>query len=240
MGRPKKEDLENVGTSVENLNSGVNYMNQNQAVAPNVQPVQNVAPVQNNAPVNNSQPIVNTAAANAKVNELTGKAKGVANNFVGKLKSDKRVLIATVVVVVVLLVLLSTGFRILSPSYWTANAYMSAYKKMDAEKIVSLQHKDLYEDEDDEIDELEDRFDALEDDDYKITSYKFRECEKYSEDELEDLAERLEEYYDIDEKDVQAARTYYIRVKSKTDDEKDIGYRAVTVVKIEGKWYLYN
>lgn len=186
----------------------------------------------------NNQQIVNTDLAKEKVNASVGKAKNVAINFVGRLQTDRRLMIGTIVVVVLVLLILFGKF--LDPGYRVANSYMNASKKMDAEKIVELAHEDFYEDEDDAVNLLEDVFDELEDEDYVITSYKIRECEKYSDDELDDLAERIEEKYDIDEKDVQAAKTYHIRINSKEDDEKDIDYTSVTVVKIDGKWYYYG
>lgn len=200
--------------------------------------------VQETAPVNN-QPIVNTEAVKAKANQVTGKANEVvgkvkifANDYVQKVKTDKKYMVVTVVIVVILFVLLFG--KMLMPGYGVVNSYMNGMKKFNAEKIVKLYHEDMVEDEDDAIDELEDRFDDYEDDDYKIKGFKIRESEKYSEDELEELAEMLDKYYEIDEDDVKAARTYYVRYTYDEDGDKGLSYRGVTVVKIKGKWYLVN
>lgn len=229
MGRPKNESGD---LNVQDLNKGVDYM-KNQG-----QNVQETTPMAN-------QPMVNTDAVKARANqvagkasEVAGKAKGWANDYVQKVKTDRNVKIITVVVVVVVLLLLFG--KMLMPGYSVVNSYMNGMKKYNAEKIVKLYHEDMYEDEDDEIDELEDRFDGYEDDDYKITGFKIRECEKHSEDEVEELAETLESYYDIDEKDVTAARTYYVKYTYDEDGDKGLSYRSVTVVKIDGKWYLMN
>lgn len=218
--------------NVQNLNKGVNYMEKQESTK-----VEET--------VSAAQPVVNTEAVKAranqvagKANEVAGKAKVWANDYVKKVQTDKKYMVGTAVVVVVVLLLLFG--KMLMPGYRVVNSFMNGMKKFDAEKIVKLYHKDMYDDEDDEIDELEDRFDNYEDDDYKITGFKIRECDKYSKDELEDLAETLETYYDIDEDDVQAARTYYVKYTYNDDGDKGLSYRSVTVVKIEGKWYLMN
>ena len=220
--------------NVQNLNKGVNYMEKNE--------VSNVE-TENASAAN--QPVVNTEAVKAKANqaagkfnEIAGKAKGLCGNLIQKIKTDKKYMIGAIVVVVLVLVLLFG--KMFQPGYGVVNSYMNGMKKFDAEKIVKLYHKDMYEDKDDEIDDLEDSFDELKDEDFKIVGFKIRECDKYSKDELEDLAERLESYYDIDEDDVQAARTYYVRYNYDEDGDKGLSYKSVTVVKIKGKWYLYN
>ncbi len=230
MVKPKNEETRDL--NVQNLNKGVNYMEK-----------QETTKVEETAPA--AQPVVNTEAVKAranqvagKANEVAGKAKGWATDYVQKVKTDKKYMVITAVVVVVVLLLLFG--KMLMPGYGVVNSYMNGMKKFNAEKIVKLYHKDMYEDEDDEIDELEERFEGYEDDDYKITGFKIRECEVYSKDEVEDLAETLESYYDIDEDDVQAVRTYYVKYTYDEDGDKGLSYRSVTVVKIEGKWYLMS
>lgn len=229
MGKSKNEKTGDL--NVQNLNEGVNYMEKEKTT------------VQENAAQN--QPMVNTEAVKAKANQVAGKANEVAgkakvwaNDYAQKVKTDKKYMVITVVVAVVVFVLLFG--KLFMPGTGVVRAYLNGMKNFDAEKIVKLYHEDMIEDEDDEEDELEESFEYYEDEDYEFKSFKIRECEVYSEDELEDLAERLEEYYDIDEKDVKAARTYYVRTKYTEDGDKGIGYRSVTVVKIEGKWYLMN
>ena len=230
MVKPKNEETGDL--NVQNLNKGVNYMEKKETTK-----VEETAPA--------AQPVVNTEAVKVranevagKANEVAGKAKGWATDYVQKVKTDKKYMVITAVVVVVILLLLFG--KMLMPGYGVVNSYMNGMKKFNAEKIVKLYHKDMYDDEDDEIDELEERFEGYEDDDYKITGFKIRECEKYSKDEVEDLAETLESYYDIDEDDVQAARTYYVKYTYDEDGDKGLSYRSVTVVKIEGKWYLMS
>ncbi|MBQ8659229.1 MAG: hypothetical protein IJ475_00110 [Bacilli bacterium] len=192
----------------------------------------------------NSQPIVNTDALKSKAGDVAGKAKNVAGDLVEKIKSDKIVLVAVVVLAaVVLFAVGSFVVKIMQPGYGVVNSYMKGMVKFDAEKIAKLYHEDMYgedKDLDDMVDSLEDSFEYYEDEDYKFLSYKIREAEVYSEDELDDLAEELEEDYDIDEDDVQAARDYYVRYKMDADGEENLSYRSVTVVKIDGKWYLLD
>ncbi len=204
-----------------NLNQGVDYMAQQQPAA--------------------NQPIVNTEALKAQAGQVAGKAQAGLNNIVGKVKTDKKYLVGAIVIaVVVVVLLLSVVVKFLAPGSGVVRAYTSGLKKMNAEKIVKVMHKDFYDDKGDEVDSWEERFEDMEDDDQRYVSFKIRECEKHSEDEVEDIAKMLESYYDIDEDDVTAARTYYVRAKFDDDGEKNLSYMSVTVVKIDGKWYLYR
>lgn len=242
--------------NVENLNQGVNYMDQGQQAAPvapqapaapqaQVPPQAPVAPGQPVPAAPAAQPIVNTDALKAQAGNLANNAKAGVNTYVEKMKNDKGVLVVTIVVAVLVVLVLVFGVsKLLNPSYNVVNKYMSGMKNYNAEKVAKLYHEDLIEakydgEVDDLIDALEDQFEEFEDEDYKITGYKIRECEKYSEDELEDLASDLEEYYDIDEDDVKAARKYFVRYNTDEDGEKNINYRSVVVVKIGNKWSLY-
>ncbi len=214
---------------VNQLNQGVNYMQNNQ---------QNDAQQPMNQVQNTSQPIVNTALVKEKANVFVGKANGVLNNTVANLKTNKNYQVGAIVIVVVVLLLLLGKY--LSPSYRVVNSYMSGMKNFNAEKIVKLLHEDMYEDEDDEIDDLEDDFDEYEDKDYSIKSYKIVDSITYTESQLETVAESFETWYDIDEKDVKAVKQYIVKIKADNDGDKEYSYSRVTVVKIEGKWYLWN
>ena len=210
-----------------------------------VSPVAPVAPVAPGQPAPAAAPIVNTDALKAQAGNLANNAKAGVNNYVEKMKNDKGVMVVTIVVAVLVVLVLVFGLsKLLNPSYNVVNKYMSGMKNANAEKVAKLYHEDLIEAKydgeiDDLIDSLEEQFEEFEDEDYKITGYKIRECEKYSEDELEELAEDLQEYYDIDEDEVKAARKYYVRYNTDEDGEKNLNYRSVVVVKIGNKWSLY-
>ena len=210
-----------------------------------VSPVAPVAPVAPGQPAPAAAPIVNTDALKAQAGNLANNAKAGVNNYVEKMKNDKGVMVVTIVVAVLVVLVLVFGLsKLLNPSYNVVNKYMSGMKNANAEKVAKLYHEDLIEAKydgeiDDLIDSIEEQFEEFEDEDYKITGYKIRECEKYSEDELEELAEDLQEYYDIDEDEVKAARKYYVRYNTDEDGEKNLNYRSVVVVKIGNKWSLY-
>ncbi len=235
--------------NVADLNQGVNYMEQGQQpvapaapVAPEAQPAP-VPPVQPVVPA--QQPIVNTDALKAQAGNLANTAKNGVNTYVEKLKTNKGVLAGTIAGVVLILVLIIfAGSKLLNPSYNVVNKYMNIQKTGKVEKIVKLYHEDIIEarydgEEDDLIDALKEELEEMEDEDTVIKSYKIRECENYSEDELEDLAEYMEEYLDIDEKDVKAAKKYFVMMKVDVDGEMNIQYTSVVVVKIGNKWSLY-
>lgn len=182
--------------------------------------------------VADSQPVVS--------NDAMGKAKNVAGDLVSKVKSDKRLLIgAGAAAVVVLILIFVLGIKMLEPGTGVAKKYWKAYMKEDADKIVSLIHEDMYEDEDDVVEDLEDEFDQNEEYDIEYKKAKVVETIKYTEDQLEDLAKTLE-YYDIDEDDVKAAKRVWFRVVAEVDGEKSVSYESKVVVKIEGKWYIYS
>jgi len=219
-----------------NLNQGVNYMNQGQQP---VAPAQPVAPQQ---PMM-GQPMMQQPVAPAQ--PVAGNGAAGMNGIIEKLKTNKPMMIGAIAgVAVVAVLVIALGASLLNPSKSVVSKYMSGMKSFNAEKIAKLYDDALIEaqydgDRDDLVDSLEDQFEEYEDEDYKITGYKIRECENYSEDELEDLAEDLEEYYDIDEKDVKAAKKYFVRVNVDEDGEKNIRYNSVTVIKIKNKWSLY-
>ena len=219
------------GNNMGNLNQGVNYMNQGQQPVAPVQPVAPQQPMMGQ-PMPVQQPVAGNGAA-------------AINGVIDKLKTNKPLMIgvsAGIAVVAVLVIVLVAS--LLNPSKTVVSKYMSGMKSFNAEKIAKLYSEEMIEaqydgDIDDLVDSLEEQFEEYEDEDYKITGYKIRECETYSEDELEDLAETLEEYYDIDEKDVKAAKKYFVRVNVDEDGEKNIRYNSVTVIKIKNKWSLY-
>jgi hypothetical protein len=224
------------GNNMGNLNQGVNYMNQGQQPVAPVQPVAPQQPMMGQPMPAQPMPVQQPVAGNGAA---------AINGVVDKLKTNKPLMIgaiAGVAVVAVLVIVL--GASLLNPSKNVVSKYMSGMKSFNAEKIAKLYSEEMLEaqydgDRDDLVDELEEQFEEYEDEDYKITGYKIRECETYSEDELEDLAETLEEYYDIDEKDVKAAKKYFVRVNVDEDGEKNIRYNSVTVIKIKNKWSLY-
>lgn len=174
-------------------------------------------------------------------NDAIGKAKDVAGDLVSKVKSDKKLLIgAGVAAVVVLILIFGLGIKMLDPGAGVAKKYWKAYIKEDADKIVKLLHEDMYEDEDDVVDAIEEEFDDNKDADREIKKFKIVESVKYSEDQLEDLAEVLENIYDIDEDDVKAAKHVWARMVVEYDGEESVTYTSATVIKIEGKWYIYS
>ena len=75
---------------------------------------------------------------------------------------------------------------------------------------------------------------------YKNNKVTYGECETYSKDQLEDLAESFETLYDIDEKDLKAAKRFHVKIVYDNDGEKTIDYVTVTVVKVGKKWSIYR
>lgn len=216
--------------NVENLNEGVDYMEQN-----------NTEEVKNEQKNKASQPIVNTEAAKAKVNDLVAKAKGGLDYYKNNIKTDKKLWAGTGVAALVLIIILLLIFT--SPAKGVVKKYAQAMKNYDAEKMATLFHKDMIEERWDDSDELvdyyEDFFENKEDADYKVTGFKIDgDYKKYDEDDLEDYAEYLDEYFGINEKDVKEIRRYKIEFEVDDDGDEDTEKEKVLVAKIKGKWYL--
>lgn len=216
--------------NVENLNEGVDYMEQN-----------NTEEVKNEQKNKASQPIVNTEAAKAKVNDLVAKAKGGLDYYKNNIKTDKKLWAGTGVAALVLIIILLLIFT--SPAKGVVKKYAQAMKNYDAEKMATLFHKDMIEERWDDSDELvdyyEDFFESKEDADYKVTGFKIDgDYKKYDEDDLEDYAEYLDEYFGINEKDVKEIRRYKIEFEVDDDGDEDTEKEKVLVAKIKGKWYL--
>ena len=226
-----------------NFNQGVNYMNSGQQPVPG-QPMP-CQPIPGQPMPGQPMPGQPMMPQQPVPVPPVGAPAG-ANAMLGKLKSNKTMMIGVIAgAVVLLLVIVFFASKLLNPSYNIVNKYMSGMKSMNAEKIVKLYDEAMIEamydgDEDEMIDSLEELFDEQEDEDYKITGYKIRECENYSEDELDDLTDDFEDYYGIDGDEVKAAKKYWVKIIVDKDGEKDIEYTDVTVVKIKNKWSLYS
>lgn len=193
----------------------------------------------------NTQPMINTEAVKANANNLVEKVKGGLNYYTTNIKNDKKLMIGTGVVVLVVVLLFALLF--VNPSKSVAKKYANAMVKYDAKAIVEITHEDMiksmeeyleYLDQDYE-EMLEESFEELEDSDIEYKSYKIDgDSKKYDKDDLEELAETLEDSYDIDEKDVTAARRYTIRFEIDEDGDDEEEKVKVVVAKIKGKWYF--
>lgn len=117
--------------------------------------------------------------------------------------------------------------------------YYSGYKTLNAKKTFKAYDKkiedELYMDEDD----LDDYFDDLEEDDYKLLSYKIIYSYKLDKEMLEDVADILEDVYDY-EKKVSEAYLVHVRTEYEKDDEKYVGRDDFFVYKTRGKWFLLS
>ena len=188
--------------------------------------------------------IINTEAAKAKVEEVAGNVKEGANNFVEKVKGDKALLavvcaVAAVVVIVLFVILANTVFN---GSKRAVKTYANAYVKMNAKKYCKSMHKNIieavYDDVDECVDALDERFENLKDDDVKFKSYEIINSKKLDKDDVEDYAEKLEKYYDISEKSLKKVVRYSVNIDAKGSDNDEKVY--IYVGKIKGKGYVID
>lgn len=238
-------NLGGINQGTDYIGSNVNQEVKTESVVVNTA-INNNFTAENIAPIAD-KPIINKEAAKAKADEIVNKAKSGFKTYQEKLKNDKKVLYISigVGVITLLLVILFLVNVVFNPAKAVVRQYAKGMVKMDAEKIVELFHEDLldneYFDKDDMIDLMEDNFESLEDKDYFYKKFKIdNDYKKYDKDEVEEIAENLEELYDIDEKDVKEIRRYTVRFVVDNDGDNDDEKIKILVIKIKGKWYLFN
>ena len=73
--------------------------------------------------------------------------------------------------------------------------------------------------------------------DYKL-SYSIIDYIDYTDDEVEDIEDGMNSMLGDDDVKVEDARQYMIKVKEKGSKKKTETYEFVTVVKIDGEWYM--
>lgn len=187
----------------------------------------------------------------AQIKGGVDKVKGAANDFVEKVKSDEKTR-NSIIIVVAAVVLLIVLKLVLFPSPMSVvKTYCKGMKNFDAKKIVSTMNKDMvkaaeedleeYSDSDDLEEYLDDMFEELKDNDYKIKSYEIdSDYDKYDKDDLEDLADAIEDNYGIKASKIKAARKYTVKMKVRSDDKTETQKQKIVVVKIGMKWYIYS
>lgn len=201
----------------------------------------------------NNTPIVNTEAAKAKANEIAGQAKEKGTAFVQKLKTDKKTqfICGGVIVAIIVLIVL---FNVVFPSSTSVlKGYMKAYQKLDAKKVIKYYNPEYikyiedessffkYLDVDTYEEYLEESYDKLKDNDFKIISYEIdKDYKALSKSKIEDIADNLEDEYDISAKKVKNVRKYSVKIKTETDGDKDTDKESIYLIKIGMKWYVFS
>ncbi len=163
-----------------------------------------------------------------------GKAKNFCTDTFTKLKEDKAFLkkvicYAVAVVVVIIAIVLLAGN--MGPK-GMAKRYMRAYSKLDDKAIVKMMYKEEAEDYEDI---LEERFEALEDEDFKVKEWKVTDVTDVKGKKLEKIQDSFEDDYDVKVTKVQKVK---VKVKQKVGDETDTKKEELYFGKIKGKWYL--
>lgn len=168
-------------------------------------------------------------------------------NLIEQIKKDKQVrntfIFGAGVTLLVVLVVFLIATSVKSPAYRVVDQYMKGMKTFDADMIMELYHEDIIdaieEDDTDFEDEFQDMLDEMEDGDVEsVISYKIISYVKYTDDQLEQATESLSEYTDIDEDEVEEIREYLVSATLDEDNDENVDYINIVVVKIEGKWYL--
>ena len=197
----------------------------------------------NQQPAADNQQIVNTEAAKAKANELVGKAKEGVEYYKKNIKTDKKLWIGTAVVALVVVLLLVSLMGGSGKS--VVKKYAKAMMNGDTETMLKIRHEDYLNKLEDYYDDAEayydEMFEELEDSDTEIKGYEITDVKKdYDKDDIEDVAEMLDEYYDIDEDSVKNMVRYTIKWDLEIDGDDETEKEKVLVIKIDGKWYLFD
>ncbi len=188
-----------------------------------------------------NEQIINTEAAKAKAQEVADNVKEGATKAVEKVKNDKILLgvcCGVAVVVLVLLFSLVCG----GGAKKAVKNYAKAIIKMDEKKYCKSIHKNMLEEQYDDIDEcyenMEEMFDNLKDEDVKYKKYEITNKKKLDKDDVEEMAEDLEDKYDISEKDLKKVVRFSVNFDAKGSDNDQKLY--IYVGKIKGKWYVID
>lgn len=189
--------------------------------------------------------------------EVAAPAGNVFTKFVDRLKSDKKfaIIVGGIAVALVLVIVLICVFAGGGSSYSKAlDNYFAVMGKGETKKIEALAPPEYWEyledeedqDMDDVIDSFEDYWDEYSDymeDEYgkniKI-SYEILDEKELSEKKLEGIGEALEDTYDIDAKDVTAGYDLELEVTIKGSEDDDSEETEMSVVKINGDWYVIS
>jgi hypothetical protein len=187
--------------------------------------------------------IINTEAAKAKVEEVANNVKEGANNMVEKVKGDKKLLAvccACCVVVVVLLLALILGCC--NGPKKAVKSYAKGIVKMDEKKVCKSMHKNMIEEDYDDIDDcydnFEELFDKMKDEEKNYKSYEITNKKVLDKDDVEEMAEDLEEKYDISEKSLKKVVRFSVNFDAKGSDNDQKVY--IYVGKIKGHWYVID
>jgi len=188
--------------------------------------------------------IINTEAAKAKVEEVANNVKEGATNFVEKVKNDKALMgiciAACAVVVIVLFVILSN--TVFNGSKNAVKRYSKAFVKMNEKGICKSIHKNMLEEQYEDIDECQDAweeiFSSLKDEEVKFKSYEITNKKELDKDEVEEYAEDLEEKYDISEKSLKKVYRFSVNFDAKGSENDRKVY--IYVGKIKGHWYVID
>ncbi len=116
---------------------------------------------------------------------------------------------------------------------------MDAFPEEMIDEITDMQNATKRELGNELIDTFRSMLDLDKGDKLKI-SYKITDTAKYDRDELEDLRDDLDSYYDIDAKDIKAAKEVDVEIKLKSGKDKEESEDTLTVVKIGRKWYIVD
>ncbi len=230
----------------------------NVPVAPEAAPIPAAPVVQNVPPVQQNTVPVSAPVAPKSSNfftDLWDKVQKFCVNFIEMGKKDPKVFIvpgAILVGVIVLIVVLSLvlgggGYKSVLNDYCDLLEGNAAK----IEKMAPKEYWEWYEDEyDDSVDDLIDEFeeyyeddiiDMLEDelgDNIKV-SYEIKKEKELKDKVLEGIAEGLDDQYDIDAK---VTKGYDLKIKMTIEgsDDDESSTLELSVVKINGKWYLIN
>ena len=139
-------------------------------------------------------------------------------------------IVAALLIIVVVIMLLFP-----SPKS-VANKYLSGYKSMNANKLLSTMHPKV---KNEFKDEVKDEFQEMKEEKVKIKSIKLdSDYEEVDDDELELYAKYLEEEYNISESSIKEMRRYDVELEYSYDGETDEEDMYVFLAKIGMKWYV--
>lgn len=183
------------------------------------------------------------ASTNPKVNEIVNKARSLN-------KKNIAILAGAVVVVVLAIILISS---IAGNGYKKAiDNFFAVTVEGDVDKLEKLAPEEFWEELEETFDvklkdikknveeEFEATFESLEDDYGKNikVKYKVLDKEELDEDDLDEIKDILKDSYGIAKKSVKAGYEVEIEATIKGKDDEDTDEQDMTIIKIDGDWYI--
>lgn len=147
---------------------------------------------------------------------------------------DKLFKYCVIIVTVLLMIIIASSANAYKKP---VKAYINGFKSYNANKVYRSLDKKLVDEADIDKDDLKDAMEDLEDDDWKIKSYKIVAVVKADKEAIDDIEDYMDSFFDYEPK---IKKAYLVVVHLVVDDDGDDREYDVqlTSYKTRGKWFI--